>query len=40
MNRVSEREDLSYTIQVYSRMVNGAVRLDGDKVHECLNQVA
>jgi hypothetical protein len=40
MNRVSEREDLSYTIQVYSRMVNGAVRLDGDKVHECLNKVA
>jgi hypothetical protein len=39
-NRVSERSDLSYTIQVYSRMVNGALRLDGDKVHECLNKVA
>lgn len=40
MSRVSERADLSYTIQVYSKMVNGAVRMDGAKVHECLNKVA
>lgn len=39
-NRVSERSDKSYMLQVYSRMTNGAVRLDGDKVHECLNKVA
>ena len=30
----------SYTTQVYSRMNGGAVRMDGAKVHECLNQVA
>jgi len=35
--RMSERDDLSYTAQVYSRMNGGAVRMDGDKVHECLN---
>ena len=39
-SRISEREDKSYTIQVYSKMNGGAVRLDGDKVHECLNKVA
>jgi len=39
-NRVDERADVSYMIQVYSRMTNGAVRLDGAKVHECLNKVA
>jgi len=38
-NRVSERDDLSYTIQVYSRFTNGAVRLEGAQVHECLNKV-
>ena len=38
--RMSERDDLSYTAQVYSRMNGGAVRMDGDKVHECLNKVA
>lgn len=38
-NRVSEREDLSYTIQVYSRFTNGAVRLEGKQVHECLNKI-
>jgi len=25
---------------VYSEMSVGALRLDGDKVHECLNKVA
>jgi hypothetical protein len=40
MTRISEREDLSYAIQVYSRMSNGAVRMEGAKVHECLNKVA
>jgi hypothetical protein len=39
-SRIDEREDLSYTTQVYSRMNGGAVRMDGDKVHECLNKVA
>jgi len=39
-NRVSERADKSYMVQVYSRMTNGAVRLDGAKVHECLNKIA
>jgi hypothetical protein len=39
-NRVSERADKSYMIQVYSRFTNGAVRLEGAQVHECLNKVA
>lgn len=39
-SRITERADLSYSNQVYSRMNGGAVRLDGDKVHECLNKVA
>jgi len=39
-SRIDERTDKSYTTQVYSRMNGGAVRMDGDKVHECLNQVA
>jgi hypothetical protein len=38
--QISERDDKSYATQVYSRMSNGAVRMDGDKVHECLNKVA
>lgn len=29
-----------YTTQVYSKMNGGAVRMDGAKVHECLNKVA
>jgi len=39
-NRVDERADKRYMIQVYSRMTLGAVRLEGVKVHECLNKVA
>lgn len=39
-SRIGERADKSYTTQVYSRMNGGAVRMDGDKVHECLNKVA
>jgi hypothetical protein len=39
-SRMSERDDLSYSAQVYSKMNGGAVRMDGDKVHECLNKVA
>lgn len=39
-SRIDERTDKSYTIQVYSRMNGGAVRMDGDKVHECLTKVA
>ena len=30
----------SYTTQVYSKMNGGAVRMEGAKVHECLNKVA
>ena len=39
-NRISELPTLSYTNQVYSRISCGAVRMDGDKVHECINKVA
>jgi hypothetical protein len=39
-SKIDERTDLSYTNQVYSVMNGGAVRIDGDKVHECLNKVA
>ena len=39
-SRIDERKDKSYTIQVYSRMNGGAVRMEGAKVHECLNKVA
>lgn len=38
--RISERPDKRYMKQVYSKMSIGAVRFDGDKVHECLNKVA
>lgn len=39
-SRISERTDKSYITQVYSRMNGNAVRMDGDKVHECMNKVA
>ena len=39
-SKIDERADLSYAYQVYSRMSCGSVRMDGDKVHECLNKVA
>jgi len=39
-SKIDERTDLRYTTQVYSVMNGGAVRMDGDKVHECLNKVA
>jgi hypothetical protein len=39
-SRIDERKDKSYITQVYSRMNGNSVRMDGDKVHECLNQVA
>lgn len=38
--RISERSDKKYAWQVYSCISCGAVRFDGAKVHECLNQVA
>jgi hypothetical protein len=38
--RIDERKDLSYLTQVYSKMDLGAVRMEGAKVHECLNQIA
>jgi hypothetical protein len=38
--RIDERADRRYTTQVYSVMNGGAVRMDGDKVHECINKVA
>jgi len=39
-SRIDERKDKSYIIQVYSRMNGGAVRMEGAKVHECLNKIA
>ena len=36
---MTPRADKNYSIQVYSVMSIGAIRLDGDKVHECLNDV-
>lgn len=39
ISRISERADKNYSMQVYSEMSIGALRLDGDKVHECLNDV-
>jgi len=39
-SRITERDDKNYSVQVYSEMSCGAIRLDGDKVHECLNKVA
>lgn len=39
-SRIDERTDKSYITQVYSEMNGGAVRMDGAKVHECLNIVA
>lgn len=39
-SRIDERPDKRYTTQVYSVMNGGAVRMDGDKVHECLNKIA
>ena len=38
--RKDERADLSYLTQIYSKMDLGAVRMEGAKVHECLNQIA
>ena len=38
--KMSERNDLKHSKQVYSFMSNGAVRFEGAKVHECLNKVA
>lgn len=38
--RISERADLKYSWQVYSVISCGAVRFEGEKVHECLNKVA
>jgi hypothetical protein len=39
-SRITERDDKNYTTQVYSEMSVGAIRLDGDKVHEALQLVA
>jgi len=39
-SRVDERSDKNYSVQVYSEMSMGAVRMEGAKVHECLNKVA
>lgn len=40
MSRISERDDKRYSMQVYSCMSIGAVRMEGAKVHECINKVA
>jgi hypothetical protein len=34
--RIDERKDLDYMWQIFSKMDLGAVRMDGDKVHEAL----
>lgn len=39
-SRIDTRSDLRYTTQVYSWMSMCAVRMEGAKVHECLNKVA
>lgn len=39
-SRITERDDKNYSIQVYSEMSAGAIRLEGAKVHECLNKIA
>lgn len=39
-SEMSKRDDKNYSLQIYSEMSIGALRLDGDKVHECLNKVA
>lgn len=38
--RIDERKDKCYLTQVYSKMDLGAVRMEGAKVHECLNKIA
>ena len=38
-SRITERDDKNYSIQVYSEMSMGAVRMEGAKVHECLNDL-
>ena len=40
MSRIDERADKRYTTQVYSYMNGGAVRMEGAKVHECMNKIA
>jgi len=40
VSHIDELPTKSYSTQVYSRMNGGAVRMDGDKVHECLNKIA
>lgn len=38
--KISERDDKNYSIQVYAEQSMGAIRLDGDKVHEALMDLA
>jgi hypothetical protein len=38
-SRITERDDKNYSVQVYSEMSAGAIRLEGAKVHECLNDL-
>jgi len=40
LTRISERSDKRYMTQIYAKMKKGAVRFDGDLVHECLTKVA
>ena len=39
-SKIDPRPDLRYTTQVYSWMSMCAVRMEGAKVHECLNKIA
>ncbi len=39
-SRITERDDKNYSIQVYSEISTGAIRLEGAKVHEALMDLA
>lgn len=39
-SRITERDDKNYSIQVYSEMDAGAIRLEGAKVHEALMKIS
>jgi hypothetical protein len=39
-SRITERDDKNYSVQVYSEMDAGAIRLEGAKVHEALMKIS
>jgi hypothetical protein len=38
--RITEESTISFSTQIYARTSAGAVRMEGAKVHECLNKIA